>query len=322
MNINTPNATPSQSPRELWLWHLRRGTIKEATDHQLELAADSCEQWELRFAGLVIVAVAAEFVFALIHPPYDSLWNIWGTVIADAGIAFGIIGEVICGRLDARIQTELRKRSTDRLADIEVANGFLGVEMERARAEAARANARAAEANERASKADLARAELEAKLLPRTLSQEQRDFIQTLRGRFAEIAIAFETDVETQYFAASIRDAFWAAGIKVATYPRAAGIHSSGILIYEPKGLDGSRPRTVEPLIEIFRKGDLIGPMAVIGEVPNDVVLSFSDTRPELKAPLNTPMIVVGGRFILPPPHLERAAKAAKAAMDKMKKNP
>ena len=51
------------------------------------------------------------------HPQYDSFLERWGSVIADAAIGFGIVGEVIFSRKDSRIQTELRKRSNKQLED-------------------------------------------------------------------------------------------------------------------------------------------------------------------------------------------------------------
>jgi hypothetical protein len=152
-----------------------------------------------------------------------------------------------------------------------------------------------------------------------SLNQDQWDFIQGLRGKFSVVAIAFETDAETRWFAGQIRDAFFSAGIGVAKYPRAADVHSFGVLIFEPKGFEGARARTVGPLIEIFRKAEPIS-LAVITEVPTDILLSIEGMRPEMRAPLDTPMIIIGGRFGIPPPHLERAAKAVKAAMDAMDK--
>jgi hypothetical protein len=113
----------------------------------------------------------------------------------------------------------------------------------------AEANARADEANERAAKDDLARAELEAKLLPTVLSQDQWDVIQGLRDKFSIVSTAYETDAETQWFAGQIRDAFFSAGISVSMYPRAADVHSFGTFIFEPKWFDGARPKTVEPLV-------------------------------------------------------------------------
>jgi hypothetical protein len=164
-----------------------------------------------------------------------------------------------------------------------------------------------------------ARAELETKLWPRMLDQEQWDFVQGLKGKFPMIAIAFETDSETRWFASQIRDAFFSAGIAVAMYERAAEVHSFGTFIFEPKGFDGARAKTVEPLVELFGMMELTGTLAIITEVPTDILLAMGSTRPEMCAPLDTPMIIIGGRFVLPPPHLERLAKAAKNARDKMK---
>jgi hypothetical protein len=168
-----------------------------------------------------------------------------------------------------------------------------------------------------------ARAELEKKLWPRMLDQEQWDFVQTLKGKFPIVAIAHEADTETRHFAGTIRDAFFAAGIPVAMYQRSPEVHSFGTLIYEPKGMDGARPRTVGPLVDLFGMMELVGSVAIILEVPGDILASIIErTRPEMRAPLDTPMIIVGGRFVLPPPHLEKLAKAAKAYRDAMKAKP
>jgi hypothetical protein len=270
-------------------WRLPNGTIY-ASENELESASSSCERWEAVCAVLVVLAVIAEFAIAAIHPPYDSFLQQWGTALADAGIALGIVGEVLFSRKDARIQTELRDRSNKKLSD----------------------------AIERAAKADLARAELEAKLLPRMLNQEQWDHIQELRDKFTSVSIAYETDAETRLFAGQIRDAFFSAGISVAMYRRAADIHNTGILIFEPKGFEGSHPRTVEPFVEIFRKADMPVALGIIGALPTDVALAIENERSEMRAPLDVPMIIIGGRFVIPPPHIEKAAMAAKAAMTKI----
>lgn len=108
---------PTQKPRNPFPeWRLLDGIIN-AAESQLGRASDSCERWEWGCAGLVVVAVIAEFIIAGIHPPYDSFLEQWGTATADAVIALGIVGEVIFGRLDTRYQTELRKRSNAKLSD-------------------------------------------------------------------------------------------------------------------------------------------------------------------------------------------------------------
>lgn len=118
-NINVPPPTPTQKPRKPFpAWRLPDGTIN-ATETQLEMASESCEFWEWGFAGLVIVAVVAEFIIAGIHPSYNSLLEQWGTAIADAVIALGIAGEVLFGRKNGGIGNELRRRAIDRLAKSE-----------------------------------------------------------------------------------------------------------------------------------------------------------------------------------------------------------
>ncbi len=296
MNANISNQTSIATKKErnpfLPEWYLPNGT-KNASENVLDGASESCERWSKWCGALVIGSVVAEFVITVFQPPYNLFLRF--SIAPDAGVAIGIVGEVIFSMLNNRIQTELRIRS----------------------------NQKVAEATDRATKADLARTELEAKLLPRMLNQEQWDFIQELRGKFDTIAVAYETDAETQWFVGQIRDAFFSAGIKVAVYPRAADVHTfGGILIFEPKGFDGARPRTVSPLVEIFSKTELVGSLVVITELPSDVLRSISSTRPEMRAPFDTPMIIVGGRFVIPPPHLEKAAKAAKAARDRMNSKP
>lgn len=94
-----------------------------ASDIELDGASSSCERRQWGCAGFVVAAVVAELVIAGVHPSYDSQLNKWGTVLADVAIALGIVGEVIFGRLDARIQTELRRRSNEQLTSATQAAG-------------------------------------------------------------------------------------------------------------------------------------------------------------------------------------------------------
>ena len=152
----------------------------------------------------------------------------------------------------------------------------------------AQANAHAAEANERAATADLARMELERKLAPRELTQDQFDALQELKGQFEIINVAYETDAETWWFANSIISALVAAGIRVGQFRRAAEVHSFGTLLYEPGAL--KVPIKEGVLAAIFRKVGLFASLALISHPP-----------PDIAAPLDAPLIIVGGRFILPP---------------------
>jgi hypothetical protein len=282
---------PNEKPRKPFpAWRLPKGMIK-ASNEELEQSVESCERWEWFGGGLVFVGVAAAVAIAAIHPPYDSFLEQWGSAIADGLVAIGVATEIKFGQMAGLRQNELKQRSE-----------ILAVE-----------------ANERATKADLARIKLEAKLVPRSLNQEQWDFIQSLRGKFPIVSIAYELDVETQWFAGQIREAFFSAGTSVAEYPRAPDVHSFGTFIFEPGGFDGTKPRTSGPLIEIFSRSESVGSLAIITEIPSDIARSIENTRPELRAPSDTPMIILGGRFVIPPFHLEKAAKMAKAARDNLR---
>jgi hypothetical protein len=209
----------------------------------------------------VLAGLLLEVALAFKFRTHKSFLEEWGPLIADALIAIGVYVEIHFGRKASNESAE-----------------------------------RVAEATARAAEADRKRVELEVKLQPRSLNEEQWDLIQGLRGKLTSVGIAFETDAETCWFAGQIKDAFCSAGISVDIYRRAAEVHSFGILIYEPRGFDGSRPRTTEPLVEIFRKSDgqhIAFSLAVIANIPSDI-----------QAPDDIPMIIVGGRFVLPPPHM------------------
>lgn len=111
-DTNAPHASPIQN--SFPVWRLRHG-VMNATDEAIERASSSCGRWEWGCASVVVISVAAEFVLAIIHPWYNSLWNRWGSSLADAVIALGIVGEVLFGWMDGRHQTELRRRSNDKL---------------------------------------------------------------------------------------------------------------------------------------------------------------------------------------------------------------
>jgi hypothetical protein len=66
-----------------------------------------------------VAGVVAEFIIAGIHPLYDSFLEQWGSAIAGAIVAIGIVGEIAFGVWDSRIQTELRNRSNERAAQLE-----------------------------------------------------------------------------------------------------------------------------------------------------------------------------------------------------------
>jgi hypothetical protein len=249
---SAPTARPAQKPRNSFpAWYLRRGTIN-APDDAIERASSSCERWEWGFAGLVVFAVAAELVLAIVHPPYDSWWNRWGSAVADALIALGIIGEVLFGRMDGRYQTELRKRSNDRLAQVEFDNGFL-------QESAARANERAAEALQKAADADLARVKIEERLAHRTLSNEQFEIvvgrIKEFSGTPVSVVIRAPESIEITLAANLLIHVVSTAGWRVVTGVR---IDRGPLVVGVPIGAIGAQPaKAGRALAEALREAGI-----------------------------------------------------------------
>jgi hypothetical protein len=174
-------------------WYLPKGTIN-ATEGDLEEGSSSCERWGLCCGTLVVIAVIAELVIAWIEPPYKTF--LAESAITDAAIALGIVGEVMFGMLDGRIQTELRRRSNDMVAE---ANTI-----------AAQAIKEAAEARERT-------AEVEKLTAWRRIKPEQySSIIKAIRDGAAEIDLLVEYergDAEAFSYARQIAWAFEQAGV-------------------------------------------------------------------------------------------------------------
>jgi hypothetical protein len=177
-------------------WYLPKGTIY-ANEDQLEAGSSSCERWAIGFGTIVVIAVIAELVLAVVHPSYDSPWERWGSATADALIALGIVGEVLFGMWDGRIQTELRDRSNKKVAD---------------------ATARAAEAIERAAEAELQTERLRAQFSWCSISIKQRNILYfTLRSkrRGTIILTYLMSDTESQSFVMQLSEIFIASGWKI-----------------------------------------------------------------------------------------------------------
>ena len=91
-------------------WRLPKG-IKSASDEALELSGDACEALSWRCGGIVAIGVLAEVAIAFFHPPYDSFWEQWGSVVANAVVMLGVAGEVQFSMMAFRRDKELKRRS-------------------------------------------------------------------------------------------------------------------------------------------------------------------------------------------------------------------
>jgi hypothetical protein len=114
MSNHAHKATKKVRKLLLPAWYLPEGTIN-ASDDELGSASSSCESWGLVCGALVVAAVAAEVVIAWIEPPYGLFLRL--SLPTDIAVAFGIVGEVLLGMRNNRLQTELRRRSDGKVTE-------------------------------------------------------------------------------------------------------------------------------------------------------------------------------------------------------------
>jgi hypothetical protein len=192
-NISDQTTAARQRVRNPFLpaWYPPNG-IKNAGENELEGASESCERWSIWCGALVIVSILAELIIAIIQPPYDLFLKL--SSIPDAGVAVGIVGEVMFGMWNNRIQTELRVRSNARLAG---------------------AIAQAAEANVRAAESQRETQRLKTKFVWRELTPDQASkFVTALNGQKISVVCPIDdSDPERSEYARMFVKALENAGL-------------------------------------------------------------------------------------------------------------
>ena len=196
-------------------WDLPNGT-KNASEPELEVASSSCETWGIWCGVFVVLSVAVELIIAWCDPPYETFLKL--SIWPDAVIGIGIVGEVLFGMLDSRIQTALRKLSNDELGE---------------------AKKEAGEANERAENAQKETEQLRAVTAWRRLSQNEHEALAlALRGSGSDESVRFcvvMNDQESlnfaQYVSIPFKAAGWEVGFRFSSYTH--GI-MTGILLPTP----------------------------------------------------------------------------------------
>jgi hypothetical protein len=190
---------------------------------------------------------------------------------AEAKGAFGVLGELLPSMLVRRYNTEVKRRSDEKLS---------------------RAIREAGEANERAANADLARIELEKQLRVRSISKEQYEILEKLKGQISEIRIASDTDPEPMWFAQLLVNVLVNIGLSVQYFPRGPGFKSSANILCDKRAFsnpDGAP--TGGPLASIFNDAGI--PVSISTGYPMDLRGEWGD---------DIPMIVIGNRVLSPEP--------------------
>jgi hypothetical protein len=180
------------------------------------------ERWSGRATLLIFAGILVEMALVVYFRHEEWL----GSFVANALIGIGLIAEYIV------------------IARTIVASG----EVQRLAGE------KVAQALERASRADLARVELEAKLAPRSLSEEQFTVLQTLRGKVSKLIVTTPSDFESTRFGYEVARTLAAAGIEVYIGPQRIGMVWSNVYLVFPEPVANFWD---EPLFVAFKNAGL-----------------------------------------------------------------
>ena len=95
----------------------RKNGVINASDSELEQAAGICERVAAWSTFLVFIGLAFEGWIAVKHPKFDSPLERWGSFWADVLVAVGVLGELLPSMLVRRYNTEVKRRSDEKLAE-------------------------------------------------------------------------------------------------------------------------------------------------------------------------------------------------------------
>jgi hypothetical protein len=225
---------------------------------------------------------------AVKFPAGQTVLENWAPVVADSLIAAGVYAEIHFSGKASRAHRELQSHTDAKLA--------IAIK------EAAEANQKAAEANERTAALQIALEEERSKRRSRTITQEQFDLLQKLRGKLENIEVRWDVrDIETSFFAGLLMTALRHAGIGLRVRPPGGNDIWSGVLVLLPSDWR-DKPAMDHLLVKVLSEAGLYGGSGHIpslqlwGDLPQDMPLLLIGRRP---VELST--------TFTPPPHGEAA---------------
>jgi hypothetical protein len=194
-------------------------------------------------AGLVI-----EAVLAIAFPNGTTALENWTPIVADSLVALGVYAEIHFSGKAARAHKRLQEIIDQSLTE---------------------ALRQAAAATAKATELQVALEEERKKRLGRSLTKEQFDILQTLRGKVKKVYVTCDRDPEALYFSGQISTALTHAGIEVIARPPKSGHVGTGVLILLGSTWPGSA--TKHPLVDaFFRAGLLAGTWQGSPDFPSD----------------------------------------------------
>jgi hypothetical protein len=131
---------------------------------------------------------------------------------------------------------------------------------------------------------------LQAQLAPRSLSKEQFDEIQTLKGKISQVNLATEDNLESKMFAGLLATALQKAGITVRGYNLPPGHRgNTGLVLYDQYAFSNphGEPTKGEPLYGVLMRaklffGTVVSRLPDALAIPPDVPAIFVVEKPSL----------------------------------------
>jgi hypothetical protein len=174
-----------------------------------------------------------------VFPHKGVFWTEKGLLIgANLLIGVGLAIEYVCILKTIVATSELQRESDEKIAE---------------------ANAHAAGANQRAAEANLELARLRKHLAARSLTKEQFDAIQDLRGKISAVNVCTESDSEPRWFGVLVASALDKAGITVRVFERGADAHGTVNMLYDRHAFFNptGEPTNGEPLKSALEKAGI-----------------------------------------------------------------
>jgi hypothetical protein len=223
--------------------------VRMADDTDLESLSDGAVVAEWCFAALVVIGVGGEFSIAARHFPNNSWIGWWGPAYADLLVAIGVAGEVFASVIAHLCQSELTRRTNEKLAET---SALLGSTMKYA----VQISARSAEAQERAAKAELETEQLKKRMAKRILTKEQFETIRDeLKGKVRTVVgITTSGHTEARQYADQISRALHLAGIASRIFSPRIGVTWTELYVAIPTPIPDL---STDPIFSAFRKAGL-----------------------------------------------------------------
>jgi hypothetical protein len=165
-----------------------------------------------------------------------EFWENWGYVTL-AAVLLGVVGESIVEFIPGLIKSGSIRSKFGKASALLLVAGLAGELITQPRTNAANATL-VALINKQTAQLQTDLEKERKKNLGRTITKEQFEALQELKGKVAKIYVQADASPDAQLFAAQITNALMNAGIEVKGFFPAPGSSMTGIMVYSKRAFD------------------------------------------------------------------------------------